>query len=80
MWRLRVKTFDDSGETILFTLFRAGGGANMPPPQFFALTSVKMIESTFSKILADIISKGRGSERASGCTASTQSRQSSTRK
>ena len=80
MWRLRVKTFDDSGETILFTLFRAGGGGKYAPPQFFALTSVKMIESTFSKILADIISKGRGSERASGCTASTQSRQSSTRK
>ena len=73
MWRLRVKTFDDSGETILFTLFRAGGG-QICPPQFFALTSVKMIESTFSKILADIISKGRGSERASWCTASTQSR------
>ena len=80
MWRLRVKTFDDSGETILFTLFRAGGGGKYAPSQFFALTSVKMIESTFSKILADIISKGRGSERASGCTASTQSRQSSTRK
>ena len=44
-----------------------------------------MIESTWDLFLksflvvADIISKGRGPERASWCTASTQSRQSSTR-
>ena len=62
-----------------------GGGKYAPPLGFFALISVKMIESTWDLFLksflvvADIISKGRGSERASWCTASTQSRQSSTR-
>ena len=67
------------------TLFRAWGGQICPPLGFFALISVKMIESTWDLFLksflvvADIISKGRGSERASWCTASTQSRQSSTR-
>ena len=52
-------------------LFRAGGWENMPPLSFFALTSVKMIESTWDLflksflVIADNISKGYGPERAS---------------
>ena len=59
------------------TLFRARG-------LVFCCYSVNIIKSTWDLslksflVVADIVSKESGSERASWCTASTQSRQSST--